>query len=117
VLPDLQGKLIGLAVRVPTPTVSMVDLVVELEKEATAADLNAAFKAASEGPLKGILGYTEELLVSVDFTGDARSSIVDADSTMVTGGNLAKVLAWYDNEWGYSVRVLDLAAYMARRGL
>ncbi len=117
VLPELQGKLVGLAVRVPTPTVSMVDLVVELEKDATAGDLNAAFKAAAGGPMKGILGYTEEPLVSVDFTGDARSSIVDGDSTMVTGGNLAKVLAWYDNEWAYSVRVLDLAAYMARQGL
>ncbi len=117
VLPSLQGKLIGLAVRVPTPTVSMVDLVVELEREATAADLNDAFKTAAGGSMQGILGYTEEPLVSVDFIGDARSSIVDGDSTMVTGGNLAKVLAWYDNEWGYSVRVLDLAAYIARKGL
>ena len=117
VLPSMQGKLIGLAVRVPTPTVSMVDLVVELEREATAADLNAAFKTAAGGSMQGILGYTEEPLVSVDFTGDSRSSIVDGDSTMVTGGNLAKVLAWYDNEWGYAVRVLDLAAYMARKGL
>lgn len=117
VLPEMQGKLIGLAVRVPTPTVSMVDLVVELGKEATAEDLNAAFKAAAAGPMEGILGYCEEPLVSVDFTGDPRSSIVDALSTMVTGGNMAKVLSWYDNEWGYSVRVLDLAAYMARQGL
>ena len=117
VLPSMQGKLIGLAVRVPTPTVSMVDLVVELGREATAADLNAAFKTAAGGSMQGILGYTEEPLVSVDFTGDSRSSIVDGDSTMVTGGNLAKVLAWYDNEWGYAVRVLDLAAYMARKGL
>jgi glyceraldehyde 3-phosphate dehydrogenase len=117
VLPELQGKLSGLAVRVPTPTVSMVDLVVELGKDATAEDLNAAFKAAAAGPMEGFLGYCDEPLVSVDFTGDPRSSIVDAPSTMVTGGNLAKVLSWYDNEWGYSVRVLDLAAYMARQGL
>ncbi len=118
VLPELKGKLNGLAVRVPTPTVSLVDLVVELEKEATKEEINAAFKdAASAGPLHGFLGYSEEELVSVDFRGDPRSSIVDAPSTMVTGGNLAKVLAWYDNEWGYSVRVLDLAAYMARQGM
>ncbi|HHX77700.1 MAG TPA: type I glyceraldehyde-3-phosphate dehydrogenase [Firmicutes bacterium] len=117
VLPALKGKLNGLAVRVPTPTVSMVDLVAELGRETTVEEINAAFETAAAGPLKGILGITDLPLVSVDFKGDSRSSIVDASSTMVAEGNLAKVLAWYDNEWAYSVRVLDLAAYMARQGL
>ncbi len=117
VLPEVQGKLDGLAVRVPTPTVSLIDLVVELEKETSAEELNNAFKeAATNGPMLGILGVSEEPLVSIDYSGDSRSSVVDALSTMVTGGNMAKILAWYDNEWAYSVRVLDLAAYMAEQG-
>lgn len=114
VLPELKGKLNGYAVRVPTPTVSMVDLTVELEKEATKEEINAAMKAASEGALKGILGYEEEPLVSIDFQGDPRSSIFDPEQTMVIG-NMAKVVSWYDNEWGYSKRVVDLAKMIADR--
>ena len=112
VLPDLKGKLDGYALRVPTPTVSVVDLVAELEKPATAESVNAALKAAAEGKLKGILGYEETPLVSMDFRGDDRSSIVDAALTSVMDGNMVKVVAWYDNEWGYSLRVVDLIAYM-----
>ncbi|MCI0477529.1 MAG: type I glyceraldehyde-3-phosphate dehydrogenase, partial [Anaerolineales bacterium] len=104
-MPELKGKFHGYALRVPTPTVSVVDLVGNLKRNATAEELNAAFKAASEGAMKGILGVSEEQLVSVDFKGDARSSIVDAELTMVIGGNLFKVVTWYDNEWGYSCRV------------
>lgn len=115
VLPQLKGKLNGMAVRVPTPTVSMTDLVCELEKSATAEEINAAFKRASEGELKGILGYTDEPLVSMDFKGDERSSIVDGLSTMVMDGNLVKVVSWYDNEWGYSNRLADLTKYVADR--
>lgn len=115
VLPQLKGKLNGMAVRVPTPTVSMTDLVCELEKSATAEEINAAFKKASEGELKGILGYTDEPLVSMDFKGDERSSIVDGLSTMVMDGNLVKVVSWYDNEWGYSNRLADLTKYVADR--
>ncbi|MPM79598.1 Glyceraldehyde-3-phosphate dehydrogenase [bioreactor metagenome] len=115
VLPQLKGKLNGMAVRVPTPTVSMTDLVCELEKSATAEEINAAFKTASEGELKGILGYTDEPLVSMDFKGDERSSIVDGLSTMVMDGNLVKVVSWYDNEWGYSNRLADLTKYVADR--
>lgn len=112
VLPELKGKLDGYALRVPTPTVSVVDLVVELEKPATAEAINAEFKAAAEGPLKGVLGYEEKELVSMDYKGDSRSSIIDASLTTVLEGNMAKVVSWYDNEWGYSMRVVDLIAYM-----
>lgn len=117
VLPELKGKLNGFALRVPTPNVSVTDLVVELEKEATKESINAAFRKAAEGELKGILGVSDLPLVSKDFNGDVRSSIVDADLTMVMEGNMAKVVAWYDNEWGYSSRIVDLAVYMSKRGL
>jgi glyceraldehyde 3-phosphate dehydrogenase len=117
VVPSLKGKFHGMALRVPTPTVSIVDLVAVLKKDATAEQINAAFKQASEGAMQGILGYTEEELVSMDFKGDSRSSIVDAKLTMVIGGNLAKVMSWYDNEWGYSCRVADLAQFMVRKGI
>ena len=117
VLPELKGKLNGFALRVPTPNVSVTDLVVELEKEATKEEINAAFRKAAESELKGILGVSDLPLVSKDFNGDARSSIVDADLTMVMEGNMAKVVAWYDNEWGYSSRIVDLAVYMGKRGL
>ena len=116
VLPELKGKLQGLALRVPTPTVSIVDLVVEIAREATAEDINNAFKAASQGQLKGILGYCEEPLVSLDFKGNPLSSIVDAPNTMVAAGNMVKVLSWYDNEWGYCCRLGDLAAFIAKNG-
>jgi glyceraldehyde 3-phosphate dehydrogenase len=114
VIPDLKGKFDGFSLRVPTPTVSIVDFVATCEKGTTVADLNAAFKAASEGELKGILGYTDEPLVSMDFKGDQRSGIIDGLSTMVIGENMVKVIAWYDNEWGYSCRTADLAALMAK---
>ena len=117
VLPELKGKLNGFAMRVPTPNVSVVDLVAELEKPATAEEINAKLKEAAEGELKGVLGYTDEPLVSKDFCGNANSSIVDALSTMVIEGNMVKVVSWYDNEWGYSNRVLDLASYIASKGL
>ncbi|MGI5851450.1 MAG: ArsJ-associated glyceraldehyde-3-phosphate dehydrogenase [Clostridiales bacterium] len=117
VLPELKGKLNGFAMRVPTPTVSVVDLVVELEKSTTAEEINAAMKEASEGPMKGILGYEERPLVSVDYKKDERSSIVDALSTMVIDGNMAKVVSWYDNEWGYSTRIVDLVNYIAEKGI
>ena len=115
VIPDLKGKFDGFALRVPVPTVSIVDFVCNVEKApASAADVNAAFKAAAEGPMKGILGYTEEPLVSSDFRGDPRSSIVDGLSTMVKD-DMVKVIAWYDNEWGYSVRTADLAKMIAAK--
>ena len=117
VLPHLKGKLNGFAMRVPTPNVSVVDLFVEVEKSATAESVNAALKAAAEGKLKGILAYTDEPLVSRDFNGDPHSSIVDGLSTMVIEDTLVKVIAWYDNEWGYSCRVVDLVAYIASKGL
>ena len=117
VIPELKGKFDGMALRVPTPTVSIVDFVAELEKTTTAEEVNAAFKAAAEGPLKGILGYSEEPLVSMDYKGDPRSSIVDGMSTMVIGGNMVKVVTWYDNEWAYSVRMTDLAKLLADKGL
>jgi glyceraldehyde 3-phosphate dehydrogenase len=117
VIPELKGKFDGISIRVPTPTVSIVDFVAELEKEATVEAVNAAFKAAAAGPMAGILGYTEEPLVSMDFRGDPRSSIVDGPNTMVMGGTMLKVLAWYDNEWAYSVRVADLIKFMADKGL
>lgn len=115
VLPELKGKLNGFAMRVPTNNVSVVDLVAELEKPATADMINDALKKAAEGPLKGILRYCELPLVSVDFNGDTHSSIVDALSTMVIGDNLAKIILWYDNEWGYSCRVVDLLLYIAKQ--
>ncbi len=117
VLPELKGKLNGMAMRVPTPNVSVVDLVAELEKEVTAEEVNAAFKEAAEGELKGILAYTDEPLVSTDYNGDANSSTIDGLSTMVMEGNMVKVLSWYDNETAYSHRVVDLAAYIAKQGL
>jgi len=117
VLPELKGKLNGGAVRVPTPNVSLVDLVVELDKEVTVEDINSAFKAASENELKGILDYSEEPLVSGDYNGSPASSTIDALSTMVMEGNMAKVISWYDNETGYSHRVVDLVDYIASKGL
>jgi glyceraldehyde 3-phosphate dehydrogenase len=118
VIPEMAGKLDGFAIRVPTPNVSVVDLVAVVEKKTTKEEVNAALKKASEtAPLKGYLGFEEHELVSADFRGDARSSIVDALSTMVVGGNLVKVLSWYDNEWGYSCRVRDLINYLGQKGL
>jgi glyceraldehyde 3-phosphate dehydrogenase len=114
VIPDLKGKIDGFSLRVPTPTVSVVDLVATVEKPTTVAELNAKFKEASLGKLKGFLGYTEEPLVSMDFKGDPHSGIIDALSTMVMAENMVKVIAWYDNEWGYSCRTADLAAMMAK---
>jgi len=115
VIPDLKGKFDGFSLRVPTPTVSVVDFTAELERDATADELNAAFRAAEAGPLAGILGVSDEPLVSSDFRGDSRSSIIDSASTMVLGGNFVKVIAWYDNEWGYSCRVADLVRYVGER--
>ena len=115
VIPELNGKLNGMALRVPTPNVSLVDLVLTLEENVTAEEVNAKFKAAAEGELKGYLAYTEKPLVSIDFNGNSASGIVDALSTMVVGGNMLKVLSWYDNEWGYSCRVVDLAKYVGER--
>jgi glyceraldehyde 3-phosphate dehydrogenase len=117
VLPELKGKLNGFAMRVPTPNVSVVDLVAELDKAATVDEINAALKTAAEGELKGILAYCDEPLVSKDFNGNPNSSIVDALSTMVIEGNLVKVVSWYDNEWGYSNRVVDLIGYISKKGL
>jgi glyceraldehyde 3-phosphate dehydrogenase len=114
VIPELKGKFDGYSLRVPTPTVSIVDFVAETEKPVTLETLKAVFKAAADGPMKGILGYSEEPLVSMDFKGDPRSSIIDADLLMVIGGNMVKVVTWYDNEWGYSVRTVDLAVMMAK---
>ncbi|ATF15841.1 type I glyceraldehyde-3-phosphate dehydrogenase [Brevibacillus brevis X23] len=116
VLPELKGKLNGFAMRVPTPNVSVVDLVVELKTDATVEVINNALKEAAEGPLKGILGYSEEPLVSSDYNGNPASSTIDALSTMVLEGNMVKVVSWYDNEWGYSNRVVDLCHYVAQRG-
>jgi glyceraldehyde 3-phosphate dehydrogenase len=115
VIPELEGKFTGMAVRVPTATVSMVDFVAELSTSTTAEEINTTLKAATTGPLEGILGYTEEPLVSTDLKGDSRSSIVDGLATMVLGGNLAKIIAWYDNEWAYAVRSTDIASMMARK--
>jgi len=117
VIPELKGKLHGLSLRVPTITVSIVDFVAELDKEVTVEQVNQAFQAAAEGPLNGILEYCEEELVSIDFKGNPASSIFDAPNTMVIGGNMVKVLAWYDNEWGYSCRLADLADYVVSKGL
>ena len=115
VLPNLKGKLNGVALRVPTPNVSMVDFVVQVEKPTIAEELNQAFKNAAEGELKGFLGYTDLPLVSSDFKGSDTSSVVDASLTMVMGGDMVKVMAWYDNEWGYSQRVVDLAELVAQK--
>ncbi|MDP2916641.1 MAG: type I glyceraldehyde-3-phosphate dehydrogenase [Dehalococcoidia bacterium] len=117
VIPELKGKLNGIAIRVPTSTVSICDFVCDVKKMVTAAEVNQAFKAAAEGALKGILEFCEEPLVSVDFKGNPASSIVDAENTMVIDGNMVKVLAWYDNEWGYSARLVDVVSYLISRGL
>ncbi len=117
IIPELKGKIHGLALRVPTPTGSIVDFVANLNQEVTIEQINQAFQSAAEGPLKGILEYSEEPLVSMDCKGNPASSIFDALSTMVIGGNMVKVLAWYDNEWGYSCRLGDLIAYIVDRGL
>jgi glyceraldehyde 3-phosphate dehydrogenase len=115
VIPDLKGKFDGFSLRVPTPTVSVVDFTAELDKDVTLDELNNAFREEAEGSLKGILGASDEPLVSTDFRGDSRSSIIDLDSNMVLGGNFVKVIAWYDNEWGYSCRVADLTKFVADR--
>ena len=117
VMPALKGKLDGYAMRVPTPNVSVVDLVAVLSKSTTTAEVNAALKAAADGPLKGILAYTEDPVVSTDMMHNPNSSIVDAGLTKVLDGTLAKVVAWYDNEWGYSMRVVDLVEFLAKKGL
>jgi glyceraldehyde 3-phosphate dehydrogenase len=115
VIPELKGKFDGFSLRVPTPTVSLVDFTAELEKPATAEELNAAFRDAAANGMKGILGVSDEPLVSSDFRGDSRSSIIEAEYTKVMDGNFVKVLAWYDNEWGYSCRVADLVKFIAER--
>lgn len=117
VLPELKGRLSGFAFRVPTPNVSVVDLVVQLKNKATKDEVNAAFKDAAEGELKGILAYSELPMVSSDYNGDPHSAIIDGLSTMVVDDDMVKVVAWYDNEWAYSLRVLDLVSYMAEKGL
>ncbi len=117
VLPELKGRLDGISLRVPTPNVSVVDLAVVVDKKTTKEEVNAAFKSAADGKLKGILEYTEEQLVSVDFCGNPRSSILDAPYTSVMDGDFVKVLSWYDNEWGYSNRCVDLLRYLVKKGL
>ena len=117
VLPDLKGRLDGISMRVPTPNVSIVDLAAILEKKTTSEEVNAAFKEAANGPLKGILEYVEAPLVSIDFRGNPHSSIIDAPYTKVMDGDFVKILAWYDNEWGYSSRCVDLLAFIAKKGL
>ncbi len=117
VLPDLKGRMDGISMRVPTPNVSVVDLAVLVEKKTSKDDVNAAFKAAADGPLKGILEYSTAPLVSIDFRGNANSSIVDAPYTSVMDGDFVKVLSWYDNEWGYSSRCVDLVRYLVQKGL
>lgn len=117
VLPELKGKFDGISVRVPTPNVSLVDVVMELEKETTVEEVNTALKNAANEELKGILAFETAQLVSMDFRGNSNSSIVDADYTKVIGGNMVKILSWYDNEWGYSCRVRDLVKYIAAKGL
>lgn len=117
VLPELKGKLDGISLRVPTPNVSIVDLVAEVETNTSKDEVNAAMKQAAEGPMRGILKFSEEPLVSVDFRGNPHSSILDAPYTSVIEGNLVKLLSWYDNEWGYSCRVVDLVKYIAEQGL
>ncbi len=115
VIPEVKGKLDGMAIRVPTPDVSIVDLVAEVEKETTADEVNEVFRAAASGALDRVLGYSDEPLVSIDYTGNSHSSIVDGLSTAVMDGRMLKVLSWYDNEWGYSCRVVDLATYVGER--
>jgi glyceraldehyde 3-phosphate dehydrogenase len=117
VIPELQGRFSGMSFRVPTPTVSVVDFVADLRSEVTVEEVNATFKETAEGPLRGIMAYTEEPLVSMDFKGDPHSTIVSGLDTLVVGGTMVKVIAWYDNEWGYSCRVADLAAFIAGKGL
>jgi glyceraldehyde 3-phosphate dehydrogenase len=117
IIPALKGKIHGMAFRVPTPTVSVVDFVAEVGKEVTVEEINQAFKAAADGPLSGILEYCEEELVSSDFKANPASSILDAPGTMVIAGNMVKVITWYDNEWGYSCRLADLAVFVAGKGL
>ncbi len=114
VIPAMKGKFDGFSIRVPTPTVSIVDMVMELEKDVSVEEVNSVLKEASEGSLKGILGYTEEFLVSMDFKGNPLSSIIDSNLTNVMGGNMVKVVSWYDNEWGYSSRTVDMAALIAK---
>ena len=116
VIPELKGKFDGYSVRVPTPTVSLIDFTAELERPATIEQINEAFRTAASGPMKGILGVSDEPLVSSDFRGDSRSAIIDSASTMLLGDNFAKVVAWYDNEWGYSCRIADLVKFVATRG-
>jgi glyceraldehyde 3-phosphate dehydrogenase len=115
VIPDLKGRFDGFSLRVPTPTVSVVDFTADVRRETTVEELNDAFRAAANGPMKGILGVSDEPLVSTDFRGDSRSSIIDSQSTMVIGGTMVKVISWYDNEWGYSARVADLVGFVASR--
>ena len=114
-IPDLKGKIHGLSLRVPVPTVSVIDFVADMKQDVTLEKVSEALLAASQGPLKGIMEYCQEQLVSMDFKGNTASSIIDAPSTMVIGGNMVKVIAWYDNEWGYSCRLADLAAFVARK--
>ena len=116
VIPELKGKFDGISVRVPTPNVSLVDVVMNVEKETSTEEVNATLKAAAEGPLKGILAFSEEPLVSIDFRGNDNSSIVDAENTKVIDGTCIKILSWYDNEWGYSCRVRDLVKFVAAKG-
>lgn len=116
VIPELKGKFDGISVRVPTPNVSLVDVVINVEKETSADEVNGALKTAANGAMKGILGFSEEPLVSIDYRGNPLSSIVDADNTKVIGGTTIKILSWYDNEWGYSCRVRDLVKYIAKAG-
>jgi glyceraldehyde 3-phosphate dehydrogenase len=117
VMPELKGKLDGYSMRVPTPDVSVVDLAAITARPTSTEEVNAAFKAAAEGPMKGILAYTEDPVVSTDMLHNPNSSIVDAQMTKVLDGNLVKVLAWYDNEWGYSSRIVDLVAFLVKKGL
>jgi glyceraldehyde 3-phosphate dehydrogenase len=117
VLPELKGKLDGIAMRVPVPNVSVVDLAVLVDKKTSAEEVNGAFRDASDAALNGILQYMTEPLVSIDFRGNPHSSILDADYTKVMDGDFVKILAWYDNEWGYSNRCVDLVKYMAKKGL
>jgi glyceraldehyde 3-phosphate dehydrogenase len=117
VIPELKGKFDGISVRVPTPNVSLVDVVMNVEKETSTEEVNQVLKDAANEELRGILGFSEEPLVSIDFRGDSRSSIVDAENTKVIGGTAVKILAWYDNEWGYSCRVRDLVKFIADKGL
>ena len=117
VMPNLKGKLDGYAMRVPTPNVSVVDLVAVVDKKTSTEEVNAALKSAAEGELKGILAYTEDPVVSSDMMHNPNSSIVDGQLTKVLDGNLVKVVAWYDNEWGYSCRIVDLAVFLASKGL